>query len=90
MKTWMWVPEAGPEIDGLPVFETFPPASSLEESDPGHTTSARSMVSLPSICLQNSPLFSRPGKQGCGLCAWVSALSVVLSELAQTFVEGVG
>lgn len=48
------------------------------------------MASLPYICLQNSPLFSRPEKQGRGLCALVSALSLVLSELAQACVKGVG
>lgn len=86
----MWVPEAGPEMEGLPLFETFLPTSPLEESDPGHPVSARSMVLSPCICKQNSPLLSGPGQQGRGLYAQVSALSLVLSELVQAFVEGAG
>lgn len=70
----MWAPEAGPEMEGLPLFETFLPASTLEESDPGHPVSARSMVPSPYICKQNSPLLSGPAQQGRGLYARVSTI----------------
>lgn len=72
----MWAPEAGAEMEGLPLSETFLPARPLKESDPGHSMSARLMVPLPFVCKQNSPLVSGPRKQGRGLYALVSALNL--------------
>lgn len=80
IKTWMWWVYHCWRLFFLP--------SPLEESDHDHPVSARSMVPLPCICLQNSPLLSGPGTPGRGLYARVSALSLLRSELAQAFVEG--
>lgn len=73
-------------MEDSPLFETPLPVYPLEESGPGHPLSARLVVpshARPCICQENSPLFSEPEKQGYGLYTCVSALSLVLSELAQ-------
>ena len=73
-------------MEDSPLFETPLPVSPLEKSGPGRPLSARLVVpshTRPCTCQENSPLFSEPEKQGYSLYAWVSALSLVLSNLAQ-------